>query len=61
MTLTSLQRLGFLDQNELIRLVAAVEMRTPEQQQAFYRWRDDCGTKDGLVKLLHAQPVESTR
>lgn len=35
----------------MTRMVAAVDLSTPEKLQAFQRWRDEDGSKDGLKKL----------
>lgn len=43
--------LGFADEAELHRLVAAADLGTPTALLAFKRWQRDDGTKAGLLKI----------
>ena len=44
--------LGFKNYQELGELVDKVDISTPEKQNAFNDWRDNDGTKEGLLILL---------
>lgn len=43
--------LGFEDEDELHRMVAAVDLSTRENLDAFSAWKKGDGTKEGLKKL----------
>jgi hypothetical protein len=43
--------LGFDDAADMHRCVAAVDLTTPARLAAFVAWRDDDGTKAGLLAL----------
>jgi hypothetical protein len=45
------QSFGFADIAEFNRMIAAVDLSTPEKRAAFKSWQDEDGTKTGLVKL----------
>lgn len=45
------KHLGFTGDQELHKMIAAVDLRTPEQRVRFERWKDEDGTKAGLLKL----------
>lgn len=46
------QAFSFDDELDMCRLVAKVELDTPEDLAAFVRWRDLDGTKEGLLELF---------
>ncbi len=48
---TIAQALGFQNVAEFNRMVAAVDLSTPERLAAFRRWQDNDGSKDGLQQL----------
>jgi hypothetical protein len=45
------RELGFENEKEMHRLVASVDLSTPEKIAAFKKWQFEDGTKDGLIKL----------
>lgn len=47
------QQYGFESLEEFNRLVASVDLSSPEKIAAFNRWREDNGTKEGLLALLN--------
>lgn len=52
MTLDEIARFnGFENEQEFHRLVAAVDISTPEKLARFTRWQEEDGTKEGLVRL----------
>ena len=46
------QENGFNDSREMSRLIATVDISTPEKFAAFKKWQYTDGTKDGLMKLF---------
>ncbi len=42
---------GFASNTEFASLVSSVKMDTAEEYEAFMKWRDEDGSKDGLLKL----------
>lgn len=53
MTLDEVARLmGFTDEQELHRMVAAADLSTPMKLRAFQAWKEFDGSKAGLSKLL---------
>jgi len=43
--------MGFEDAAEMNRLVAQADISTPEKLAAFERWKEEDGTKAGLLAL----------
>ena len=43
---------GFLDREEMNRLIASIDLSTQEKVVAFKLWQKSDGTRDGLVRLL---------
>jgi len=48
----ALKDLGFESSQEFHKLVAAVDLSTPEKLEAFKLWQYGDGTKDGLLQLM---------
>lgn len=48
------QSLGFDDAAEFNKLVAGVDMTTPEKLADFKAWQEDDGTKEGILELPQA-------
>ncbi len=42
---------GFADSDELIKLIANVDLEDPENLQRFNDWKINDGTKENLLKL----------
>lgn len=51
------KRQGFENLAEFNRMVAKVDISTPKKLEAFEAWKNNDGTKDGLVELLLYCPV----
>lgn len=45
-------QLGFVDEAEMHRLIASVDLVTPDGIDKFVAWKRDDGTKDGLLKAF---------
>ncbi len=43
--------MGFESLQEFNKLVASVDLSTPEKLKAFKEWQDNDGSKTGLLKL----------
>jgi len=56
-----LQCLGFASLAEMSKLVAGVDLSTPEKLAAFSAWQAKDGTKDGLLKLSNKHVVDEKR
>lgn len=46
------QAAGFANAGEMHQLVSSVKLNTPNRREAFERWKQEDGTKAGLLKLL---------
>ena len=46
-----IKKMGFESVGEFHRLVATTDISSPEKLEAFKRWQEGDGTKDGLLKL----------
>jgi len=46
------KELGFKNLKEWHKLIADIDITTPEKAQLFLNWRNDDGTKTGLLKLI---------
>lgn len=46
-----LKILGFDSLDELSRMVAVLDLSSIAKMEAFERWKDEDGTKEGLAKL----------
>jgi len=46
-----LKELGFEDEQEFFKLVSSVDLSTQEKREAFKKWQEEDGTKEGLIKL----------
>lgn len=49
---------GFNDSSEMTRLIASVDLSTPEMRERFKNWQIFDGTKEGLQKLLKWSPKQ---
>jgi hypothetical protein len=52
MTDEDVKALGFAHLAEFCSMVASVDLSTPIQVSRFEKWRDEDGTKDGLLALM---------
>jgi len=46
-----IKKLGFESFEESLNLVAKVDLSTPEKLESFINWKEEDGTKEGLLKL----------
>ena len=52
------REMGFIDFNEMARLTSHVDISTPEKLAAFNLWKNNDGTKYGLLCLYAANDQE---
>jgi hypothetical protein len=52
------QAAGFTNAEEMNKMVAEVDLTTSEGFEAFETWKEEDGTKAGLITLLEAQQEE---
>ena len=48
------KEMGFNSVQEFNHLVATVDISTPQKLKAFEDWKENDGTKEGLLKLFEA-------
>lgn len=49
---------GFEDARALSRLTAKVNISNPDTWLLFSKWKDEDGSKDGLLKLIPSEDVK---
>ena len=42
---------GFLSGMEMAELIASIDLTTDKNQDLFFKWKTDDGTKEGLLKV----------
>jgi hypothetical protein len=56
-----IKELGFESVQEYHRLVASADLSTAEKLKAFEAWKNEDGSKAGLLKLITKQPNETMK
>lgn len=51
MKANDLKEMGFKNEQEFHKMVASVDLTDPEKMQKFLKWKEDDGTKEGLLKV----------
>ena len=46
------KQLGFESEKEFHKMVSSVDLTISEKMKQFLAWRDNDGTKEGLLKIL---------
>jgi len=46
---------GFEGEAEMVKLIAQVDLSSPEKLAAFTAWKEHDGSKEGLLKLLKGE------
>lgn len=52
---------GFKGARDFHRHISAVDLSTPDKLAAYRKWREEDGTKEGMLKLKFKYPVRDKR
>ena len=50
--------LGFESQREFNKLVSSVDLSSSQKMTAFWKWKEDDGSKEGILKLEMVEKID---